>query len=120
MHLDNDEEGPTIEAFKELSLQRDRRAEIRGGRGMPRGKAQGLRRLATGGRAGLAKRNLANLAPDFVKNAQAGPSQAPSKPMSKLYALAARSSAKRPAENPPPNAGDRPRPASPEIGRAHV
>ncbi|KAJ1040674.1 hypothetical protein NDA11_000192 [Ustilago hordei] len=113
MHLDNDEEGPTIEAFKELSLQRDRRAEIRGGRGMPRGKAQGLRRLATGGRAGLAKRNLANLAPDFVKNAQAGPSQAPSKPMSKLYALAARSSAKRPAENPPPNAGDRPRPASP-------
>ena len=112
MQLDNDE-GPTIEAFKELSLQRDRRAEIRGGRGMPRGKAQGLRGLATGGRAGMAKRNLAGLAPDFVQKPPAGPSPGPSKPMSKLSALAARSSAKRPAENPPPNAGSRPRPASP-------
>lgn len=111
-----DDGGPTIEAFKELSLQRDRRAEIRNGRGMPRGKAQGLRGLAKGGRAGIAKRNFAGLAPEFMS--QAGPSSSaswtpPVKPVSKLSALAARSSAKRPAENPPPNAGNRPRPASP-------
>ncbi|SNX86238.1 related to translation elongation factor HBS1 protein [Melanopsichium pennsylvanicum] len=111
MQLDDD--GPTIEAFKELSLQRDRRAEIRGGRGLPRGKAQGLRGLATGGRAGLAKRDLAALAPDFIKESQGGPSKPPSKPMSKLSVLAARSSVKRPAEITLPNIGDRPRPASP-------
>ncbi|EST09005.1 Translation elongation factor EFTu/EF1A, domain 2 [Kalmanozyma brasiliensis GHG001] len=116
MQLDDDE-GPTIEAFKELSLQRDRRAEIRGGRGMSRGRAQGLRGLATGGRAGMAKRNLAGLAPDFVRGPQgasaSSSSAAPFKPTSKLSALAARSSAKRPAENPPPNAQNRSRPASP-------
>lgn len=115
MQLDStdDVDSPTIEAFKELSLQRDRRAEIRGGRGMAGGKAQGLRGLATGGRAGMAKRNLAGLAPDFVKDSKASSSSAstaPAKPTSKLSALAARSSAKRPAENPPPS---RPRPASP-------
>lgn len=114
-----EDEQPTIEAFKQLSLQRDRRAEIRAGRGMPRGKAQGLRGLATGGRAGMAKRNLAGLAPDFIKqspSAAASPSasSAPSsKPVSKLSALAARSSAKRPAENPPADAASRARPASP-------
>ncbi|TKY89136.1 hypothetical protein EX895_001667 [Sporisorium graminicola] len=118
MQLDHDDEQPTIEAFKHLSLQRDRRAEIRAGRGMPRGKAQGLRGLATGGRAGLAKRNLAALAPDFVRQPQAvalssSVSSAPSKPVSKLSALAARSSAKRPAETPPLEVASRPRPASP-------
>ncbi len=75
---------------------------------MTRGKAQGLRGLSTGGRAGLAKRNLASMAPDFMRPA----STANTKPVSKLSALAARSSAKRPAENPPATAS-RPRPASP-------
>lgn len=115
MQLEDDDQGPTIEAFRDLSLQRDRQAEIRGGRGMSRGKAQGLRGLAMGGRAGMAKRNLAGLAPDFVQassSAAIAPS-IPAKPISKLSALAARSSAKRPAENPPLNTGNRPRPASP-------
>ncbi|KAJ9474783.1 Elongation factor 1 alpha-like protein [Pseudozyma hubeiensis] len=117
LQLEDDE--PTIEAFKQLSLQRDRRAEIRAGRGMPRGKAQGLRGLSTGGRAGLAKRNLAAMAPDFVRDSQAASasastaSLASSKPVSKLSALAARSSAKRPADKVPLNTADRPRPASP-------
>ncbi|GAC99891.1 probable translation elongation factor [Pseudozyma hubeiensis SY62] len=117
--LKSEDDGPTIEAFKQLSLQRDRRAEIRAGRGMPRGKAQGLRGLSTGGRAGLAKRNLAAMAPDFVRDSQAGSASSSSvpvastKPVSKLSALAARSSAKRPADNVPLSAADRPRPASP-------
>lgn len=80
---------------------------------MPRGRAQGLRGLATGGRSGMAKRNLAGLAPDFVRDAQPPAASAPQKPLSKLSALAARSSAKRPAEAPPANAAERPRPASP-------
>ncbi|SJX64460.1 related to translation elongation factor HBS1 [Sporisorium reilianum f. sp. reilianum] len=120
MQLDVDDEQPTLEAFKHLSLQRDRRAELRAGRGMPRGKAQGLRGLATGGHAGMARRNLAGLAPDFVRQPQAvaGSSSSSalsgsSKPVSKLSALAARSSAKRPAETAPVEAASRPGPASP-------
>lgn len=99
-----------LRSLHTLSLS-SRREQIRRGRGMPGGKAQGLRGLAMGGRSGMAKRNLASLAPNHLtdRDSSAKPlfslkdssdsiASGPAKPVSKLAALAARSSAKRPAE----------------------